>query len=280
MYEFTEDCMIHIDNIDEEHRKLFQMLNEAFALVKETDNAASIAKNLIDNLKDYAITHFAHEEEYMKSIHDPELPIQQREHKAFADKINAFKLDESSPEAARNSLNELLLYLTRWLYSHILSSDMMIGKMAPETNVDDAFAFTDKYITGIELVDEEHKHLFDIIRDTNDVIHAELLHDKYDEIIRLLSELREYTETHFSDEEELMKKIGYPEIEAQKRAHSAFVEKLVNIDFRELEAMDDNQEEYLMDLIGFLLGWLSNHILASDKKIGKYIKEHNIVLEK
>lgn len=76
-----------------------------------------------------------------------------------------------------------------------------------------------------------------------------------------------------------MKKIGYPEIEAQKRAHSAFVEKLVNIDFRELEAMDDNQEEYLMDLIGFLLGWLSNHILASDKKIGKYIKEHNIVLE-
>ena len=65
MYEFTEDCMIHIDNIDEEHRKLFQMLNEAFALVKETDNAASIAKNLIDNLKDYAITHFAHERVFM-----------------------------------------------------------------------------------------------------------------------------------------------------------------------------------------------------------------------
>mgnify|MGYP002731044240 CR=1 FL=1 len=273
MYEFTEDCMIHIDNIDEEHRKLFQMLNEAFALVKETDNAASIAKNLIDNLKDYAITHFVLDAREVL-LHLVQLMI------VGAEKINTFKLDESSPEAARNSLNELLLYLTRWLYSHILSSDMMIGKMAPETNVDDAFAFTDKYITGIELVDEEHKHLFDIIRDTNDVIHAELLHDKYDEIIRLLSELREYTETHFSDEEELMKKIGYPEIEAQKRAHAAFVEKLVNIDFRELEAMDDNQEEYLMDLIGFLLGWLSNHILASDKKIGKYLKEHNIVLEK
>lgn len=31
--------------------------------------------------------------------------------------------------------------------------------------------------------------------------------------------------------------------------------------------MDDNQEEYLMNLIGFLLGWLSNHILASDKRL-------------
>ena len=35
MYEFTPDCMIHIDSIDDEHRKLFQMLNEAFALVKK-----------------------------------------------------------------------------------------------------------------------------------------------------------------------------------------------------------------------------------------------------
>ena len=76
-----------------------------------------------------------------------------------------------------------------------------------------------------------------------------------------------------------MKKIGYPEIEAQKRGHSPFVEKLVNIDFRELEAMDDNQEEYLMDLIGFLLGWLSNHILGSDKKIGEYVKEHPIEIQ-
>lgn len=43
--------------------------------------------------------------------------------------------------------------------------------------------------------------------------------------------------------------------------------------------MDDNQEEYLMDLIGFLLGWLSNHILASDKKIGEYVKEHSIEIQ-
>lgn len=36
MYEFTEDCMIHIEQIDNEHRKLFQMLNEAFTMVQET----------------------------------------------------------------------------------------------------------------------------------------------------------------------------------------------------------------------------------------------------
>ena len=32
MYEFTEDCMIHIEEIDNEHRRLFQMVNEAIDL--------------------------------------------------------------------------------------------------------------------------------------------------------------------------------------------------------------------------------------------------------
>ena len=280
MYEFTEDCMIHIETIDNEHRRLFQMINEALSLVEKTEDAASVAKSLVANLKDYAAMHFAHEEEYMESIHDPELSMQKKEHAAFTKKVNQFVLDTSSADAAKASLNELLTYLVHWLYHHILSSDMMIGKMvsASETT-EDPFAFTDKYKTGIMLVDDEHKHLFEIIRDTNDVIHAELLHDKYDEIMRLLAELKNYTEFHFSDEEALMERIHYPQLEAQKRAHSAFVGRLVEVDLTDLDNMDDNQQEYLTDLIQFLLSWLSNHILGSDKKIGDFIRENNITIE-
>ncbi len=277
MYEFTEDCMIHVEEIDNEHRRLFQMINEAVALVDSTDDAQVIASNLIKNLKDYAATHFAHEEAYMERMNDPELELQKKAHAAFTAKINAFEPDTSTPEALRASLKGLLEYLVRWLYRHILSSDMMIGKIPPTSEqTEDQFAFTDKYRTGIELVDDEHKRLFEIIKDTNDVIHTELLHDKYDEIMRLLAELREYTEVHFSDEEAMMERIHYPDIDAQKRAHSAFVGRLVEIDLSELDAMDDNQEEYLQDLIQFLLSWLSNHILGMDKKIGAYVTEHGV----
>ncbi len=277
MYEFTEDCMIHVEEIDNEHRRLFQMINEAVALVDSTDDVQVIASNLIKNLKDYAATHFAHEEAYMERMNDPELELQKKAHAAFTAKINAFEPDTSTPEALRASLKGLLEYLVRWLYRHILSSDMMIGKIPPTSEqTEDQFAFTDKYRTGIELVDDEHKRLFEIIKDTNDVIHTELLHDKYDEIMRLLAELREYTEVHFSDEEAMMERIHYPDIDAQKRAHSAFVGRLVEIDLSELDAMDDNQEEYLQDLIQFLLSWLSNHILGMDKKIGAYVTEHGV----
>lgn len=65
MYEFTEDCMIHIEQIDDEHRRLFQMINEAVSLVDQTPDVSVIAKSLIAGLKDYAATHFAHEEAYM-----------------------------------------------------------------------------------------------------------------------------------------------------------------------------------------------------------------------
>ena len=78
MYEFTEDCMLHIDAIDEEHKRLFQMINEAFELVEKTEDVTAIGQSLIANLKDYAATHLAHEEAYMESIHDPELPLRRQ----------------------------------------------------------------------------------------------------------------------------------------------------------------------------------------------------------
>lgn len=162
-------------------------------------------------------------------------------------------------------LDEILTYLVRWLYRHILSSDMMIGKMQEE----DPFVFTAKYYTGIELVDKEHRKLFEIIGEVNALIHNDLLHDKYDEIVRLLDELREYTKFHFEDEEAYMQKINSPMLEAQKRAHQAFVDKLMSIDLDKLEEIDDNQQEYLHELIEFLGGWLINHILKMDTQIEK-----------
>ncbi len=68
MYEFTNDCLIGIKEIDDEHARLFKMVNDAIAMSNELDDITPVANNLIANLKDYAATHFAHEEAYMESI--------------------------------------------------------------------------------------------------------------------------------------------------------------------------------------------------------------------
>ena len=73
MYQFTDDCRIGI-----EHEQLFSLINEGYSLLdsKNTDLHLT-AKHLIAHLREYADTHFTHEEAYMKSIGDPELSSQQ-----------------------------------------------------------------------------------------------------------------------------------------------------------------------------------------------------------
>lgn len=287
MYEFTDDCLTGNKQIDDEHRMLFQIINEAVALSSEKDaDNVIIMKSTLAKLRDYAATHFAHEEEYMEKTSDPELARQRMEHASFVKKVDEMRGADIDESNAQEAVKDMLSYLIKWLYTHILSSDMMIGKLGSlknestdvcEGSKEDSkdggmFAFTDRFRTGIEFVDDEHRKLFEIMAEANELIKADFLHDKYDKIMHILEELEEYTRHHFADEEEYMEQIGYPELEAQKRAHAAFVERLVEIDFNDIEAMDNNQQEYLTELMDFLVGWLTNHILKADMKIGEYVK--------
>lgn len=163
-------------------------------------------------------------------------------------------------------MEDLLKYLVTWLYRHIIGCDLMIGKLKPIEEKSVVPVFTEAYVTGIELVDEEHKELFRIIGEVYHVIEEEYLHDKYDEIVHLLEELKNYTKFHFADEEKYMQSIQYQGLAAQKRAHDAFVARLEEMNF---EHIDEHQQETLEEMMEFLTEWLVNHIMHSDKRIGK-----------
>lgn len=270
MYQFTEDCLIGVEQIDNEHRRLFELVNETADLLMKDSVSRSDVTKLFSELNNYAVLHFRHEEEYMMQINDPELPRQKEMHQAFVTKLKEIELGDIKSNDDKETVKNILEFVARWLFSHILSSDTMIGvfqKMdAKKEEKKDPFAFTDEYRTGIEIVDKEHAELFRIIRRANDLITEELLHDKYDEIMSVLDELRNYTIRHFADEEEYMANINYEGLAVQKKTHEMFVDKLNDIN---LDDLDDNQQQYLIELVDFLLMWLVNHILKMDKKIPK-----------
>ena len=268
MYQFTEDCLIGVEQIDNEHRRLFELVNETADLLMKDNVSRSDVTKLFTELNEYAVLHFRHEEEYMQEINDPELPRQKEMHQAFVAKLKEIELGDIKSADDKETVKNILEFVARWLFSHILSSDTMIGVFSKmdekKEEKKDPFAFTDEYRTGIEIVDEEHAELFRIIRRANDLITEELLHDKYDEIMSVLEELRNYTIKHFADEEEYMISINYDGLDAQKKTHEMFVDKLNDIN---LDDLDDNQQQYLIELVDFLLMWLVNHILKMDKKI-------------
>jgi len=128
------------------------------------------------------------------------------------------------------------------------------------------YEMKDEYLTGIEFIDNEHRRLFEITEEAYQLLKNEFITDKYDRIVKILEDLREYTKQHFAHEEAYMESINYKKIFTQKIQHKEFIEKLDSLN---LEQIDENQEEAIKDIIVFLGNWLVNHILYNDKLIGQ-----------
>lgn len=125
-----------------------------------------------------------------------------------------------------------------------------------------------EFFTGIELIDNEHHQLFDYANQIYDLLHAEFVPDKYDNIVDILGKLRDYTKKHFADEEAYMESIQYKKIFTQKIQHQAFIDELDKLDLDEISELD-NQEETISNLLSFVTDWLIHHILEVDTQIGK-----------
>ncbi|MGL5270393.1 MAG: bacteriohemerythrin [Selenomonadaceae bacterium] len=122
----------------------------------------------------------------------------------------------------------------------------------------------DEYCTGIAPIDEQHKELFRIANRIYDLLKNDLIPDKYDSIVAIISELQNYTRYHFKTEEDYMQQINYRRFLSQKAAHNEFLAKMDAID---LEKIDNSQNQYLIEILDFVLDWLAGHIVKADKLI-------------
>ncbi len=127
------------------------------------------------------------------------------------------------------------------------------------------YQITEEYLTGIEMIDEEHTHLFELAESVYQLLQEQFMHDKYDQIMTIFEELTEYTKKHFRDEEAYMESIDYEAIFIQKAQHKMFVDKLEEFMAQDIE---ENQDDRIQEILTFLTDWLFNHILKMDKLIG------------
>ncbi|NYC28187.1 hemerythrin-like metal-binding protein [Clostridium saccharobutylicum] len=78
------------------------------------------------------------------------------------------------------------------------------------------YKMKDEFKTGIDFIDAQHKKLFDIADDAYNLLKNEFTIDKYDKVVQLINELKEYTAFHFKCEEEYMESINYKRMFTQK----------------------------------------------------------------
>ncbi len=121
-----------------------------------------------------------------------------------------------------------------------------------------------EYYTGILAIDKEHARLFELVQQTQDLLNNDILMDKTDHLTELISELINYTRTHFSHEEAYMESIHYPHIAAHAAQHRQFESKLLEFDLDSITDDFDEQNDAVQHLLDFLVTWLINHIMKVD----------------
>lgn len=127
MYEMKDEYLIGIPEIDAEHRRLFEIAEEAYQLQQQdflVDKYDQI-KVILGSLREYTVMHFEHEEAYLESINYKNMFMQKVQHDNFRKKVEEIDID-SIDENEDALIQEILNFLTDWLVHHILETDMLI----------------------------------------------------------------------------------------------------------------------------------------------------------
>jgi hemerythrin len=123
----------------------------------------------------------------------------------------------------------------------------------------------DEYSVGVEKIDRQHRHLFEII---NKLIDRSGSSSDSKLVSETLTEMLNYAKEHFTTEEELMQEYGYPEIESHKEQHIYFFKATAELSINAL----NKQSMVSREIVEFLKLWLTLHILKCDMKYKEFFK--------
>ncbi|SDU54945.1 bacteriohemerythrin [Desulfobacula phenolica] len=129
--------------------------------------------------------------------------------------------------------------------------------------------WTNDFQFGVPKIDEHHQDLFQL---SNELMMSIFKGEKNHKIDKVISFLDEYIITHFRYEENLMRNYEYPFIHFQREQHQKFIQQFIRFK-QEIRILDNSNRNFILFRLQVLLvDWLANHILKTDKHLGRYIK--------
>jgi hemerythrin len=129
-------------------------------------------------------------------------------------------------------------------------------------------AWKDAYSVGIPTIDAQHQELINLTdclnqacisgTETGRVYFKKVMHD-----------LVQYVTFHFSAEEKIMERIGFPGLAEHKKEHEQFVKKVLE----EVKNFESGKAIVPNIFVRYLWDWILTHIAKTDQKYGVYIKK-------
>ena len=129
-------------------------------------------------------------------------------------------------------------------------------------NIPSMIEWTPALSTGVPLLDEQHKTLFQWLSELESATADQrTLFGVY-----VITRLKHYVREHFAAEEALMKAADFPDLEQHRAEHAKFRARLEELQLKSIG------EDISTDTVQFLTHWLTNHITRTDMAYVPYLK--------
>ncbi|WP_285907628.1 bacteriohemerythrin [Pseudodesulfovibrio pelocollis] len=128
---FTEEYLVGIKELDEQHRTFFTLLDKIGKAVPDlyrplTDDEADAIIDVLGELRDYALLHFRTEEGYMQEIGYPGLARQKQEHNRFI--TDVIRMEGELMNGTVMPAITIRNFMHDWYRDHILTLDKPFGQ--------------------------------------------------------------------------------------------------------------------------------------------------------
>lgn len=133
--------------------------------------------------------------------------------------------------------------------------------------------FTDNLVTGNEMIDSQHKELINKINALMES--CEQSNDKA-VAVKTLDYLADYTNYHFSAEEQLQREIDYPGFLKHKEQHDIFKQTIEDLE-NMLQEEEGPSPAFVAKVQEKVIEWLYVHIQGFDRSVAEYkfMRENN-----
>lgn len=131
------------------------------------------------------------------------------------------------------------------------------------------FEWSDKLSVGNDQMDSEHKILIGYLNAIGGYKAQFEAGEKLSTtaVASVIKRLIDYTVFHFRDEEALLAKYSYPNIESHKAIHRHLIEQLTMLN----EKFNSQGVAVVPVLFTFVSVWLKDHIMGVDQRYTKYV---------
>ena len=121
------DLEFGVPHIDDDHRRLMDLVNRVYAAIKAGAEAGVLAEAFAD-LRRYASKHFTEEDAFMVGLRYPGTDEHRRQHQTFLARLDA--LAEDFQRGAKTTSIDVISLLGSWWQNHIADADAAVAHFA------------------------------------------------------------------------------------------------------------------------------------------------------